>query len=119
MGIFSLLVVREISFYLVSQHTCLLISFVITNWPRDGTGLAHLIFFQCPMAEWFLFTTIGILIATLYFTQRVRSEFTSRMSMIWFSILYISYLILQSMMGLYGHARELVKYSSWNPTART
>jgi hypothetical protein len=118
MGIFSLLVVRELSFYLVSQHTCLLVSFVITNWPQDGSGLAHLIFFQYPMAEWFLFTTIAILIATLYFTQHVRSEFTSWWSMVWFSVLYIPYLILQSMMGLYGHAREVVKYSSWNPTAR-
>jgi len=118
MGIFSLLVTREASFYLVSQHTCLLLSFVITNWPRDARGLAHLVFFQYPMAEWFLFTTIGALAAILYFTQRVRSEFTTWMSMVWFAVLYVPYLIFQSVMGLYGHARELVKYSSWNPTAR-
>jgi hypothetical protein len=118
-GIFSLLVIREMSFYLVSQHTCLLISFVITNFPNNGSSLARLVFFQYPLAEWFLFSTLGALVATLYFTERVRSEFTSRRSMVWFSVLYVPYLILQSVMGLYGHARELVKYSSWNPTART
>jgi hypothetical protein len=104
-GIFSLLVIREMSFYLVSQHTCLLISFVITNFPNNGSSLARLVFFQYPLAEWFLFSTLGALVATLYFT--------------YFSVLYVPYLILQSVMGLYGHARELVKYSSWNPTART
>jgi cellulose synthase/poly-beta-1,6-N-acetylglucosamine synthase-like glycosyltransferase len=118
-GIFSLLVTRELSFYLVSQHTCLLISFLITNFPHNGSELARLVFFQYPMAEWFLFTTVGALIATLYFTERVRSEFTSWTHMLWFGGLYVPYLILQSVMGLYGHARELVKYSSWNPTART
>lgn len=117
-GLFSLLITREMSFYLVSQHTCLLVSFVITDFPHSGNGLAHLVFFQYAMAEWFLFTTVAALIATLYFTERVRSEFTSRTSMVWFSVLYVPYLILQSVMGLYGHARELVKYSSWNPTAR-
>jgi hypothetical protein len=119
LGIFSLVVTREASFYLVSQHTCLLLAFVITSWPHDARGLARLVFFQYPMAEWFLFTTIGALIATLYFTERVRSEFTSWKSMVLFSVVYVPYLILQSVMGLYGHARELVKYSSWNPTART
>jgi cellulose synthase/poly-beta-1,6-N-acetylglucosamine synthase-like glycosyltransferase len=119
MGIFSLLVTREASFYLVSQHTCLLLAFMITNWPDNAHELSRLVFFQYPMAEWFLFTTIGALIATLYFTEKVRSEFTSWTSMFWFSVLYVPYLVLQSVMGLYGHARELVKYSSWNPTART
>jgi hypothetical protein len=117
-GIFSLLVTRELSFYLVSQHTCLLLSFFIADFPQNGGELAKLVFYQYPMAEWFLFTTVGALIATLYFTERVRSEFTSRTSMVWFAVLYVPYLILQSVMGLYGHARELVKYSSWNPTAR-
>lgn len=75
-------------------------------------------FFQYPMAEWFLFTTLGALVATLFFCEKVRSEFTRKRDMFWFAVLFVPYLILQSIMGLYGHARELVKYSSWNPTAR-
>jgi len=56
-GIFSLLYVREISYYLVSQHTCLVLSFIITGWPHNPIGLVRLIFFQYPLAEWFLFST--------------------------------------------------------------
>ena len=119
MGLVSLLFIRELSYYFVSQHTCLLLSFIINDWPHDVAGFVKLIFFRYPMAEWFLFATIAALFATLYFTDRVRSEFTSWKSMIAFSLLYTPYLVLQSTMGLYGHARELVKYSSWNPTART
>ncbi|KAK5126405.1 hypothetical protein LTR85_010641 [Meristemomyces frigidus] len=118
MGLVSLLGIRELSYYLVSQHTCLLVSFIITDFPHDLPSFVKLIFFRYAMAEWFLFLTIAALIATLYFTDRVRSEFTSWKSMAVFSILYTPYLVLQSTMGLYGHARELVKYSSWNPTAR-
>ena len=56
-GIFSLLFVREISYYLVSQHTCLLLSFLIVNWPRNAAEFVTLIFFRYPMAEWFFFAT--------------------------------------------------------------
>lgn len=56
-GILSLLFVRELSYYLVSQHTCLLLSFVIADWPRNPVDLVHLIFFRYPMAEWFFFAT--------------------------------------------------------------
>lgn len=62
--------------------------------------------------------SIVALLFTLYFTERVRSDFTSRWSMVMFAVFYIPYLILMATMGLYGHAREIVKYSSWNPTAR-
>ncbi|KAF2717268.1 glycosyltransferase family 2 protein [Polychaeton citri CBS 116435] len=117
-GIFSLLFIREISYYLVTMHTTLMLSFVINNWPHDVGSFVHLIFFRYPMAEWFLFCTIAALFATLWFTDRVRSEFTSWRSMVVFSIVYTPYLILLATMGLYGHARQIVKYSSWNPTAR-
>lgn len=118
-GLLSLLFIREMSYYLVSQHTCLLASFIIIDFPKNPAGLASLVFYRYAMAQWFLFAMIAALIATLWFTNNVRSEFTSWRSMLAFSILFTPYLILQSTMGLYGHARELVKYSSWNPTART
>ena len=56
-GVFSLLLIREISYYLVSQHTCLLLSFVITGWPNDAASLVRLIFFRYALSEWFLFST--------------------------------------------------------------
>ncbi|GAB7365587.1 hypothetical protein MBLNU230_g6658t1 [Neophaeotheca triangularis] len=117
-GLVSLLFVRELSFYFVSQHTCLMASFIIMEWPSNVSELVHLIWFRYPMAQFFLFATIAALIATLYFTERVRSEFTSFKSMLGFVVCYIPYLVIMAFMGLYGHARELTKYSSWNPTAR-
>ncbi|KAF2164799.1 glycosyltransferase family 2 protein [Zasmidium cellare ATCC 36951] len=117
-GIVSLLLVREISYYLVTQHTCLLLSFIITDWPRNPAELVRLLFFRYPMAEWFLFATIIALLFTLYFTEKVRSEFTSWKSMLVFCVIYVPYLILMATMGLYGHARQMIRYSSWNPTAR-
>lgn len=63
--------------------------------------------------------SIVCLIATLWITNRVKSEFISRKMIILFSIQYPFYLVLMATMGLYGHARQIVKYSSWNPTARS
>ncbi|ERF73967.1 hypothetical protein EPUS_05391 [Endocarpon pusillum Z07020] len=56
-GVLSLLLIREISYYLVTQHTCLIISFIITHFPKSSSQLVDLIFFQYPMATWFLFST--------------------------------------------------------------
>lgn len=56
-GLVSLLFVRELSFYLVTQHTCLLISFIIADWPKNPSGLLRLLFFRYPLAQWFLFLT--------------------------------------------------------------
>ena len=62
--------------------------------------------------------SVGALFFTMYFTELVRSEFTTWKSMALFCTLYIPYLVLMATMGLYGHARQIVKYSQWNPTAR-
>jgi cellulose synthase/poly-beta-1,6-N-acetylglucosamine synthase-like glycosyltransferase len=117
-GVFSLLFVREISYYLVTQHTCLVISFIITSWPHNVQEFVKLIFFRYPMAEWFFFATIAALAMTLFFTEKVRSEFTSWRSMTVFCIIYVPYLVLMAVMGLFAHAREICKYTKWNPTAR-
>ncbi|THY83125.1 hypothetical protein D6C93_08976 [Aureobasidium pullulans] len=117
-GVLSLLFVREISYYLVTQHTCLLLSFIITGWPKNPTELVELVFFRYPMAEWFLFATVVCLIFTLAITQMARSEFTTFWMMILFSIIYTPYLILMATMGIYGHARQIIGYSKWNATSR-
>jgi hypothetical protein len=54
-GIFSLLFVREWSYYLVTQYTCLVLGFVITKFPRTPLELADLIFFQYPISMWLFF----------------------------------------------------------------
>lgn len=52
-GLFSLLVVREFFYYLVTQYACLVAALIITQWPRNPTELARLVFFQFPLSEWF------------------------------------------------------------------
>ena len=52
-GLFSLLLVREVSYYLVTQFTILVVSFVVLRFPRNPLELARLVFFQYPVSAWF------------------------------------------------------------------
>ncbi|KAF2474972.1 N-acetylglucosaminyltransferas-like protein [Lindgomyces ingoldianus] len=117
-GVLSLLLIREASYYLVTQYTCLVLSFVITKFPTSGEELWKLVYFQYPVSQWLFIISIICLIATLWITNQVKSEFVSRWMIIVFSIQYPLYLVLSATIGLYGHARQVVRYSSWNPTAR-
>jgi cellulose synthase/poly-beta-1,6-N-acetylglucosamine synthase-like glycosyltransferase len=134
-GLFSLLFIREISYYLVTQFTILVFTMVIIRFPQSGQQLANLIFFTYPVSAWFFiiryvlsqaptsitnaFPSIVCLILTLWITNMVKSEFVSRWMIIQFSLLYPLYLTLFATIGLYGHARQVIRYSSWNPTARS
>ena len=51
-GLLSLLYIRESSYYLVTQYFCLVMSVVITQFPKSGTQLLDLVFFQYPVAYW-------------------------------------------------------------------
>jgi cellulose synthase/poly-beta-1,6-N-acetylglucosamine synthase-like glycosyltransferase len=51
-GLLSLLFVREASYYLISQYLCLVMSIIITDFPRSGEELYKLVFFQYPVAWW-------------------------------------------------------------------
>lgn len=137
-GVLSLLLIRESSYYLVTQYTCLVFSFIIVKFPSSGAELWKLVYFQYPISQWlfiirfvppFFISVLSIslmqlcdsivcLIATLWITNQVKSEFVSRKMIIIFSIFYPFYLVVNATIGLYGHARQLVRYSSWNPTAR-
>ncbi|KAJ4987805.1 glycosyltransferase family 2 [Stagonosporopsis vannaccii] len=117
-GVLSLLLIREASYYLVTQYTCLVLSFVIVKFPSSGEELWKLVYFQYPVSQWLFVISVVCLVATLWITNQVKSEFISRRMIILFSITYPFYLVLSATIGLYGHARQIVKYSSWNPTAR-
>lgn len=58
------------------------------------------------------------LFATLYITNIVRNEFTKRRTMVYFAMVYPFYLVVIATMGIYAHARQIVAYDNWNPTAR-
>jgi cellulose synthase/poly-beta-1,6-N-acetylglucosamine synthase-like glycosyltransferase len=51
-GVLSLLLIREASYYLVTQYTCLVLSFLITKFPRTGNELWKLVYFQYPVSQW-------------------------------------------------------------------
>jgi hypothetical protein len=72
------------------------------------------------ISRWSDLTQLSIfcLFTTLVITWRVRSEFISVGMMVFFSIFYPFYLVVMGMIGLYGHARQVVAYNNWNPTAR-
>ncbi|ESZ93886.1 glycosyltransferase family 2 protein [Sclerotinia borealis F-4128] len=117
-GLLNLLLIRELSYYLVTQFACLVASFILLNFPLTPAAFWKTIFFQYPISEWFFFVSIFCLIATLWITNQVKSEYASRWMIVKFSIAYPFYLLFLATIGLFGHARQLVKYSSWNPTAR-
>lgn len=68
-GLFSLLLIRELSYYLVTQYVCLVFSIVITSFPTSGSLLVKFLFFQYPVAYWlfifrYVFPRIGYLATT-------------------------------------------------------
>jgi len=117
-GLLSLLLVREFSYYLVTQYTCLMLNFVIIGFPKSKLGLIRLIFFQFPLSEWFFIISIVCFFIALFITNHVRSEFVTRTMMIKFTMVYPLYLMVNATIGVYGHARQAMGYSSWNPTSR-
>ena len=135
-GLVSLLFIRELSYYLVTQYCCLVLSILITDFPKRPGEVLRVLFFQYPVAYWlFIIRSAAYrtkrkshtltdgsaicLIGTLVITYRAKSEFVTRRMIVGFSAFYPVYLILTATIGLYGHARQVSKYSSWNPTART
>lgn len=52
-GMFSLLFVRESSYYLVTQYFCLVLSIVFTDFPRSPETLAKFVLFPYPVSVWF------------------------------------------------------------------
>lgn len=52
-GLFSLLAIRESSYYLVTQYLCLVLSFILTGFPKSPAALATMVFFPFPVSQWF------------------------------------------------------------------
>lgn len=51
-GLASLLFIRELSYYLVTQYCCLVLSILITDFPSKPTEVLRVLFFQYPVAYW-------------------------------------------------------------------
>lgn len=124
------------SYYLVTQYCCLVLSFIIVHFPKTPTAFAHLIYFQYPVSQWLFIIrfdysllfgiehlltvspSVVCLVATLWITNHAKSEFITFWMIGLFSAIYPAYLVLTAIVGLYGHARQVSKYTNWNTTAR-
>ena len=51
-GLVSLLFIRELSYYLVTQYCCLVLSILILDFPTKPEQLLRVLFFQYPVAYW-------------------------------------------------------------------
>lgn len=52
-GLFSLLAIRESSYYLVTQYLCLVLNIVFTQFPKSPATLGRFVFFPYPISVWF------------------------------------------------------------------
>ncbi|OKL55918.1 hypothetical protein UA08_08825 [Talaromyces atroroseus] len=107
-GIMSLLFIRELSYYLITQYLCLVLSVVITRFPKSWHDLYVLVFFQYPIAWWLFIFSVLALAGTLWVTFHFRSEFCRWYSMPIFATTYLPQLVLTAVIGLFGHARQVM-----------
>ena len=52
LGLLFLLLIREFSYYLVTQYLCLIVSLFVTNFPKSARALADVLFFPFPVSQW-------------------------------------------------------------------
>ena len=51
-GLLFLLLIREFSYYLVTQYMCLIVSLLIINFPTSARALADVLFFPFAVSQW-------------------------------------------------------------------
>ena len=117
-GIFVLLVFREIFFYVLTQFSCLLFGNFVLNTPRRISQVYDSLF-GYPLSGWILIFNVLTLVVITGFTMRNRSEFTSVWIIAFYGCFMPVYFTILAALGLFAHFRELIAYSSWNPTTRT
>lgn len=54
-GLLNLLVIRELSYYLVTQFACLVAAFIFLNFPLSPGAFWKTVFFRYPVSEWMFF----------------------------------------------------------------
>lgn len=118
LGIFVLLVFRELFFYILTQFSALLLGNFVTQPPKNIAAIYHSLF-GYPLSGWILCYNVLTLIIITGFTIRNRSEFTSWVTICVYGAGMPIYFTILAAMGLFSHFRELTKYEKWNPTTRS
>lgn len=117
-GIFVLLVFREVFFYILTQFSTLLLGNFVTQPPKNIASIYHSLF-GYSLSGWILMYNVLTLCIITGFTIRNRSEFTSWVTICIYGMSMPIYFTILAAMGLFAHFRELTKYEKWNPTTRT
>ena len=52
LGLLFLLLIREFSYYLVTQYLCLIVSLFVTNFPNSAHAFAAVLFFPFAVSQW-------------------------------------------------------------------
>jgi len=119
LGLFFLLVFRELYFYLVSQLSFMLFASVVTTPPKTWASVySALVGFKISI--WALGLNIFCVTALTCITIRQRSTFTRGISIVYFGLLCPVYFFGVSIVAIFCHFREIVtRYDDWNPTKRS
>lgn len=115
LGIFVLLVFRELFFYILTQFSALLLGNFVVQPPKNIAAIYHSLF-GYPLSSWILCYNVLTLVIITGFTIRNRSEFTSWVTICVYGAGMPIYFTILAAMGLFAHFRELTKYEKWNPT---
>ncbi|CBQ69170.1 related to glycosyl transferase, group 2 family protein [Sporisorium reilianum SRZ2] len=118
-GLFQLLVYRELYFYINTQLAFILVSSLITSLPGEGLKAWFSNFGGFALAMWALGVNLICLFVTMCIVLKNRSNFTHPTGIIAFGLLAPFYYTIVSFMSIFCHFREFIKFEKWNPTARS
>ncbi|GAC92679.1 glycosyl transferase [Pseudozyma hubeiensis SY62] len=118
-GLFQLLLYREFYFYINSQLVFMLASGICYNIPTQGLTRYFEDFGGYALSMFALAVNLICLGLTVCIQARNRSHFTGMGGIILFALCTPIWYSVTSLMAIFCHFREFIKFEKWNPTART
>ncbi|TKY87310.1 hypothetical protein EX895_003987 [Sporisorium graminicola] len=118
-GLFQLLLYREFYFYVNSQLVFMLASGICYNIPTQGLQRYFQDFGGYALSMFALAVNLICLGLTVCIQARNRSHFTQMGGVVYFALCTPIWYSVTSLMAIFCHFREFIKFEKWNPTART
>ena len=110
LGLFQLLIYREIYFYINTQLLFILVTAIIMSFPGRGLKQFFEDFDGFSLSMWALGVNLICLFVTVCITLRNKSNFTRPFGIIMFGLLTPFYYSYMSFMSIYCHFREFIKF---------
>ncbi len=79
-GLLSLLLIRELSYYLVTQYCCLVFSLICLHFPTTPAAFFRIIFFTYPVSQWFFIIRYGLSILVAVTTSPIIDHYLTASS---------------------------------------